>query len=63
MYRKYANDMLIVLISALSVASIILTHTLFTFVKNVQFETDVMTKDYSQFLLILSEPEWSRLTR
>jgi hypothetical protein len=56
MYRKYANNVLVVLISALSVASIILTHTLFAFVKNVQFETEVMTKDYSQFLLILSEP-------
>ena len=53
MFRKYA---LIVLVSVLSVTSVILTHTLFAFVKNVQFGTDVMTKEYSQFPLILSEP-------
>ncbi len=60
MYRKQANNVLVVLVSALSVASIILTHTLFAFVKNVQFETDVMKKEYSQLLLIPSDP---RLTR
>ncbi|KAI9450395.1 hypothetical protein BJY52DRAFT_1175690 [Lactarius psammicola] len=47
MYRKCANNGLVVLVSALSVTSIILTHTLFAFVKNVQFETDVMKKEYS----------------
>ena len=50
MYRKYANNALIVLLSALSVASILLTHTLFEFIKNIQFETDVMTKEYSELL-------------
>ena len=62
MYRKYANNMLVILISALSVASVILTHTLFASVKNVQFGTDVMAKEYSQFLLLLSEQPWLRLT-
>lgn len=47
MYRKYANNVLVVLVFALSVASIILTHALFAFVKNVQFETAVMKKDHS----------------
>ncbi|KAH9014602.1 hypothetical protein EDB83DRAFT_2321483 [Lactarius deliciosus] len=47
MYRKYANNVLVALVFALSVASIILTHALFAFVKNVQFETVVMKKDYS----------------
>jgi len=60
MNRKYANSVLIVLVSALSVASIILTHTLFAFVKNVQFDTSVMKKEYSQLLLILFR---SALTR
>ena len=59
MYRKLA---LIVLVSALSVASVILTHTLFAFVKNVQFGTNVMTKEYSHFPLIPPEPQWARLT-
>ncbi|KAH9173231.1 hypothetical protein EDB89DRAFT_1905516 [Lactarius sanguifluus] len=48
MYRKYANNVLVVLLSALSVASIILTHALFAFVKNVQFETVVMKEDYKR---------------
>ncbi|KAI9439097.1 hypothetical protein H4582DRAFT_2075755 [Lactarius indigo] len=47
MYRKYANSLLVVLVSALSVTSIILTHTLFAFVKNVQFKTNVMKKEHS----------------
>jgi len=55
MYRKYANNVLVVLVSALSVTSIILTHKLFAF-KNVQFETDVMKKEYSQLHLIPSDP-------
>lgn len=50
MIRVQAN-MLAVLVSALSVASITMTHTLFTVVKNVQFETRVMKKEYSQFSL------------
>ena len=56
MYAIFRKCALIVLVSVLSVTSVILTHTLFAFVKNVQFETDVMTKEYSQFPLILSEP-------
>jgi hypothetical protein len=49
MIRVQAN-ILAVLVSALSVASIFMTHTLFTVVKNVQFETRVMKKEsYSQF--------------
>ena len=52
MNRKYATNALVVLISALSVVSIFLTYTLFAFVKNVQFETSVMKKEYSQFLLV-----------
>ena len=48
MIRVQAN-MLAVLVSALSVASIFMTHTLFTVVKNVQFETRLMKKEYSQF--------------
>ncbi|KAH8991867.1 hypothetical protein EDB86DRAFT_2830608 [Lactarius hatsudake] len=48
MHRKYANNVLVVLVFALSVASIILTYTLFAFVKNVQFETVVMKKNYSR---------------
>jgi hypothetical protein len=50
MIRVQAN-MLAVLVSALSVASIFMTHTLFTVVKNVQFETRLMKKEYSQFSL------------
>ena len=41
-------SVLAVLVSALSVASVFLTHTLFTVVKNVQFETVVIKKEYSQ---------------
>ena len=41
-------NILAVLVSALSVASIYLTHTLFAVVRNVQFETGVMKKEYSQ---------------
>ena len=62
MYRKNANNVLVVHVSALSVASVILTHALFTFVKNVQFGTGIMVKEYSQFLSILSELPWPRLT-
>jgi hypothetical protein len=47
MIRVQAN-ILAVLVSALSVASIFMTHTLFTVVKNVQFESRVMKKEYSQ---------------
>jgi len=47
MTRVQAN-ILAVLVSALSVASIFLTHTLFAVVRNVQFETGVMKKEYSQ---------------
>jgi hypothetical protein len=50
MIRVQAN-ILAVLVSALSVASIFMTHTLFTVVKNVQFETRIMKKEYSQFRL------------
>ena len=54
MIRAQAN-ILAILVSALSVASIFMTHTLFTVVKNVQFETRLMKKDYSQsFILFLS---------
>jgi hypothetical protein len=42
------TNILAVLVSALSVASIFMTHTLFTVVKNVQFETRLMKKEYSQ---------------
>jgi hypothetical protein len=48
---------LAVLVSALSVASIFLTHTLFAVVRNVQFETGVTEKEYSQhpvFFFVLS---------
>ena len=41
-------NILAVLVSALGVASIFLTHTLFAVVRNVQFETGVMKKEYSQ---------------
>ncbi|KAN0103691.1 protein of unknown function (DUF3328) domain containing protein [Russula decolorans] len=40
-------NILAVLVSALSVASIFMTHTLFRVVKNVEFETRVMEKEYS----------------
>jgi hypothetical protein len=50
MIRVQAN-ILAVLVSALSIASIFMTHTLFTVVKNVQFETRVAKKEYSQFRL------------
>ena len=45
--RMRAN-VLAVLVSALSVTSLFLTHTLFTVVRNVQFEIVVMKKEYSQ---------------
>ena len=45
--RVRAN-VLAVLVSALSVASLFLTHTFFTVVRNVQFETVDMKKEYSQ---------------
>ena len=45
--RVRAN-VLAVLVSALSVASLFLTHTLFKVVRNVQFETMVTKKEYSQ---------------
>ena len=41
-------SVLAVLVSALSVASLFLTHTLFTVVRNVQFEIVVTKKGYSQ---------------
>jgi hypothetical protein len=50
--RVRAN-ILAVLVSALSVASIFLTHTLFAVVRNVQFETVVMKKEYSQPVLFV----------
>jgi len=53
MIRVQAN-ILAVLVSALSVASIFMTHTLFTVVKNVQFETRVMKKEYSQSVSYIS---------
>jgi len=46
-------NILAVLVSALSIASIFMTHTLFTVVKNVQFETRIMKKEYSQFRLFI----------
>ena len=50
MIRIQANMMILaVLVSALSVASVFMTHTMFTVVKNVQFETRIMKKEYSQF--------------
>ena len=52
MIRVQAN-ILAVLVSALSVASILMTHTLFTVVKNVEFETRLMKKEYSQFHFFL----------
>jgi hypothetical protein len=64
MIRVQAN-ILAVLVSALSVASIFMTHTLFTAVKNVQFEFEaprIMKKEYSQsvFALFLSTRKESR---
>ena len=56
MIRVQAN-MLAVLVSALSVASIFMTHTLFTVVNNVEFETRIMKKEYSQFRLFLFRRE------
>ncbi len=53
MIRVHAN-ILAILVSALSVASIFMTHTLFTVVKNVQFETRVMKKEYSQSVSFIS---------
>lgn len=44
---RVQTNILAVLVFALSVASIFMTHTLFTVVKNVQFETRVMKKEYS----------------
>ncbi len=44
---RVQTNILTVFVSALSVASIFMTHTLFTVVKNVQFETRVMKKEYS----------------
>jgi regulatory protein YycH of two-component signal transduction system YycFG len=44
---KQAN-ILVVLVSALSVVSIFLTYTLFAFVRNVRYEAMVKKKDYSQ---------------
>ncbi len=61
MYRNNVNNVHLLLVTALSVASIILTHTLFAFVKNVQFESAVMKQEYSQFLLIT--PSTLPLTR
>lgn len=46
-------SMLAILISALSIASIFMTHTLFAVVRDVQFETVVMKKEYSQPCFIL----------
>ncbi|KAH9058104.1 hypothetical protein EDB87DRAFT_952059 [Lactarius vividus] len=60
MYRKHANSVLIVLVSALSVGSITSAHTLFAFIQNVQFETDVMKKIHS--LLGDDWPPFSPLT-
>ena len=54
MIRVQAN-ILAILVSALSVASLFMTHTLFTVVKNFQFETRLMKKEYSQFLLLLTK--------
>jgi hypothetical protein len=51
--RVQAN-ILAVLVTALSVASIFLTHTLFRVVKNVQFEAVVMKKEHSQPVLLFS---------
>jgi len=44
-----ATNTLAILVSALSIASIFLTHTLFVFTKNVKFETVVMKREYSQY--------------
>lgn len=42
-------NILAVVVSALSIASIFMTHTLFTVVTNVQFEAPrLMKKEYSQ---------------
>ena len=51
-------SILAVLVSALSVVSIFLTHTLFAVVRNVQFETGVMTREYSQpfFFSLMRSP-------
>ncbi|KAI0300034.1 hypothetical protein B0F90DRAFT_1620340, partial [Multifurca ochricompacta] len=40
-------NLLVALVSALSVASVFLTYSLFTFVKNVQFEMTVKKREYS----------------
>jgi hypothetical protein len=56
MYRMYADNVLVLHVSALRVASIILTDPLIVFGKNVQFETSVMKKEHSQLLLIPSDP-------
>jgi hypothetical protein len=55
MYRRSADNVLVLLVSALRVASIILTDSFIAFGKNVQFETSVMKKEHSQLLLILSD--------
>ncbi|KAH9956017.1 hypothetical protein BC827DRAFT_821088 [Russula dissimulans] len=47
MIRVQATNTLAILVSALSIASVFLTHTLFVFTKNVQFETVMMKKEYS----------------
>ena len=52
--------MLVVLVPILSVSPVIMANTLFAFVMNVQFGTEVMMKEYSQFLMILSEPPWPK---
>jgi hypothetical protein len=49
MIRVQATNTLAILVSALSIASVFLTHTLFVFTKNVQFETVMMKKEYSQY--------------
>ncbi len=51
---RMQTNILTVLVSALSVASIFMTHTLFTVVKNVQFETRVKEKEYSQPRFVFS---------
>ena len=52
--------MLVVLVPVLSVSPVIMTNTLFAFVMNVQFGTEVMMKEYSHFFMILSEPPWPK---
>jgi len=49
MILMQATNTLAILVSALSIASIFLTHTLFVFTNNAQFETVIMKREYSEY--------------